>query len=105
MTNLNRGYKKAYQELSVPDREVVSMPVVKPGQSKRLQGIVITVAVLALVGVAVIMTRDNTGTNDVFTTPQSKSESENQSVTVAEKRGTPRPVRAYSLCLRRVPTF
>ena len=57
------------------------MTVVKPGQSKRLQGIVIVVAVLALVGVAVVMTRDNTGTNNVFTTPQSKSESENQSVT------------------------
>jgi hypothetical protein len=67
------------------------MPVIKPSQSKRVQGIVVAVAALALVGVAVVMTRDNTGTNDVFTTPQSKSESENQSVTGGGKTRDSKP--------------
>lgn len=50
-------------------------------QSKRLQGIVIAVAVLALVGVAVMMKRDNSDTSDVFTNPQTRSDSDKQSVT------------------------
>ncbi|MGB7951366.1 MAG: hypothetical protein WCH75_27090 [Candidatus Binatia bacterium] len=53
----------------------------KSVQSKRIQGIVTAVAIVALVVIAVVLTRDNTVTNDAFTNPQDRPESGSQGVT------------------------